>query len=178
MLWKGSHIVARAKEQQVVEVISYRFFSLSSRPSTFLRFFIDPLDLRDEIYLYREGSFSRDRSRVLSSLDMTQARNLEGKGISGRLRGQAMAEGDYPFPPMGAQAEWDEVSGTWQDRRLSASYEGGVGRAMQRIRMEATPGEVGPGAIFEATGTLGTQTEVPADGKVQVEVQSCEVEHW
>ncbi len=38
--------------------------------------------LRDEIYYYRKGSFSRDRSRVLLSLDMDNQRNFVGDGIA------------------------------------------------------------------------------------------------
>ena len=55
------------------------------------------LYLRDEIYLYQEGSFSRERSRVLLSLDMDQPRNFEGEGFTEKLRNLVTKDGDHPI---------------------------------------------------------------------------------
>jgi len=53
--------------------------------------------LRDEIYLYQEGSFSRERSRVLVSLDMDKQRNFEGEGLAEKFRDLVTKEGDHPI---------------------------------------------------------------------------------
>ena len=53
--------------------------------------------IRDEIYLYREGSFSRKRSRVLLSLDMSKQRNFQGEGLAANQADQVKAESDYPI---------------------------------------------------------------------------------
>lgn len=53
--------------------------------------------LRDEIYLYQEGSFSRERSRVLLSLDMDRTRNFEGEGLSEKQRSLVTKDGDHPI---------------------------------------------------------------------------------
>lgn len=52
--------------------------------------------LRDEIYHYRPGSFSRERSRVLLSLDLSQERNFVGQGFYKRAGKDADPKGDYP----------------------------------------------------------------------------------
>ncbi|MEN8695476.1 MAG: ThuA domain-containing protein [Akkermansiaceae bacterium] len=53
--------------------------------------------IRDEIYHYRPGTFTRERSRVLLSLDMSKDRNLVGKGFSNRLKKDTDPKGDYPI---------------------------------------------------------------------------------
>lgn len=55
------------------------------------------LYLRDEIYHYQEGSFSRERSRVLLSLDMDHQRNFEGEGLAEKLRDLVTKDGDHPI---------------------------------------------------------------------------------
>ncbi|YCM43319.1 ThuA domain-containing protein [Verrucomicrobiaceae bacterium 227] len=55
------------------------------------------LYLRDEIYLYQKDSFSRERSRVLLSLDMDQQRNFEGEGFAEKLRDLVTKDGDHPI---------------------------------------------------------------------------------
>lgn len=55
------------------------------------------LYLRDEIYRYQEGSFSRERSRVLLSLDMDHQRNFEGEGLAEKLRDLVTKDGDHPI---------------------------------------------------------------------------------
>lgn len=52
--------------------------------------------LNDEIYHYREGSFSSDRSRILLSLDMDQTRNFSGSGFQQKLADVAKKDGEYP----------------------------------------------------------------------------------
>lgn len=53
--------------------------------------------LNDEIYHYRDGTFTRKRSRVLLSLDMSKQRNFEGQGMAAKLRDSIKADGDYPI---------------------------------------------------------------------------------
>lgn len=53
--------------------------------------------IRDEVYHYRPGTFSRERSRVLLSLDMSKTRNLVGPGFSSRNAADADPNGDYPM---------------------------------------------------------------------------------
>ncbi len=55
------------------------------------------LYLRDEIPLYQQGSFSRERSRVLLSLDMDHQRNFEGEGLAEKLRDMVTKDGDHPI---------------------------------------------------------------------------------
>jgi len=52
---------------------------------------------RDELYIYRNGSFSRERSRVLLSMDMTKSRNQVGKGMDWNIQKFADPEGDFPL---------------------------------------------------------------------------------
>ncbi len=52
---------------------------------------------RDELYIYRGGSFARERSRVLLSMDMTKTRNLVGKGMDMKTQKFADPKGDFPI---------------------------------------------------------------------------------
>ena len=52
--------------------------------------------IKDEVYHYRPGTFSRERSRVLLSLDMSKARNMVGKGFAARAAADVDPKGDYP----------------------------------------------------------------------------------
>ncbi len=56
----------------------------------------DGFYFNDEIYRYKPNTFSTARSRVLVGLDMTKARNVEGRGMSRELKHLATAEGDHP----------------------------------------------------------------------------------
>lgn len=53
--------------------------------------------VRDEIYLFNDGTVSRERSRILMALDMSQDRNLYGKGFAERERRRVREDGDYPI---------------------------------------------------------------------------------
>ncbi len=53
--------------------------------------------IRDEIYQYHPGTFSRERSRVLLSLDMSKQRNFQGSGISKKQAKDLKADGDHPI---------------------------------------------------------------------------------
>lgn len=53
--------------------------------------------VRDEIYMYRDNTFKRERSRVLLSLDMGQGRNWDGEFIrQNDKRIMDRKKGDYP----------------------------------------------------------------------------------
>ena len=51
---------------------------------------------KDEIYIYRGGSFSRDRSRVLLSMDMTKQRNYVGTHLDQKTSQHIKPDGDFP----------------------------------------------------------------------------------
>ncbi|MGC6426329.1 MAG: ThuA domain-containing protein [Akkermansiaceae bacterium] len=53
--------------------------------------------IRDEVYHYRPGTFSRQRSRVLLSLDLSKERNFVGKGFNSKNSQDADPKGDYPI---------------------------------------------------------------------------------
>ena len=53
--------------------------------------------IKDEIYKYRDSTFTRERSRVLLSLDMSKQRNLVGKNIPSDKLSDINPKGDYPI---------------------------------------------------------------------------------
>ncbi len=56
-----------------------------------------PFTHRDEVYAYAPGTFSRQRSRVLISLDMSKEENLQGKHFKENQKEKALAQ---PHPPV------------------------------------------------------------------------------
>jgi len=53
--------------------------------------------LRDEIYLYRDNTVKRERSRILMSIDMSKTRSLDGRFMHGGQRRLLKPDGDYPI---------------------------------------------------------------------------------
>ncbi|QDT68211.1 Trehalose utilization [Planctomycetes bacterium MalM25] len=102
--------------------------------------------LADEIYIYRPGTFSRTRSRVLLSLDMAQAHNRESKQIPERMLGHVSESGDYPIAWLhergGGRVFYSNLghsAATFREPAVLRHYLDGVLYACGRLSADATP---------------------------------------
>lgn len=102
--------------------------------------------LADEIYIYRPGTFSRTRSRVLLSLDMAQAHNRTSDQIPERMLEHVSESGDYPIAWLhergGGRVFYSNLghsAATFREPAVLRHYLDGVLYATGRLPADATP---------------------------------------
>lgn len=102
--------------------------------------------LRDEVYVYRQGSFSRGRSRVLLSLDMSKENNFNSPKIPDAKRKQIEPGGDYPIAWVqeysGGRIFYSNLGhtpATFREPAVLRHFLDGVLFATGRLEADATP---------------------------------------
>lgn len=101
---------------------------------------------RDEIYIYRPGTFSRERSRVLLSLDMSKEHNRSSKSIPERMMSNVDPAGDYPIAWAhergGGRVFYSNFGhnvGTFRNAAVLRHYLDGILYATGRLEADVTP---------------------------------------
>lgn len=107
--------------------------------------------IKEEIYAYRPGTFTRDRSRVLLSLDMSQDHNRTSERLHDRLREDIDPDGDYPIAWL---HKWEEGRvfysnlghnpSTFLNTPVLKHYLDGVRYATGQLQADATPSATQP----------------------------------
>ena len=117
--------------------------------------------INDEIYHYRNGSFSTDRSRVLLSLDMEQPRNFLGRGLQEKNAGIIKKENDYPVAWLHKHGKGrvfysnlGHNHSTYWNPKVLQHYLDGIQYALGDLEADATP-----------SGKLSLTTTAPAPAK-------------
>ena len=117
--------------------------------------------INDEIYHYRNGSFSTDRSRVLLSLDMEQPRNFLGSGLQQKNAGVIAKENDYPVAWLHQHGKGrvfysnlGHNHSTYWNPKVLQHYLDGIQYALGDLEADATP-----------SGKLSLITIAPAPAK-------------
>ena len=117
--------------------------------------------INDEIYHYRNGSFSTDRSRVLLSLDMEQPRNFSGSGIREKNAGVIKKENNYPVAWLQQHGKGrvfysnlGHNHSTYWNPKVLQHYLDGIQYALGDLEADATP-----------SGKLSLTTIAPAPAK-------------
>lgn len=100
---------------------------------------------RDEVYIYRPGTFTRDRSRVIVSMDMRGGKNLGGPGFLEREREHATND-EHPMVWLHAfgkgrvfYSNFGHAHFTYWDPRILQQFLDGIQYAFGDLKADPTP---------------------------------------
>lgn len=101
--------------------------------------------MNDEVYIYREGSFSRDHSRVVTSMDMRDGKNIGGPGFLEREKEHATLA-EHPMVWLHAfgkgrvfYSNFGHAHTTYWEPRILQQFLDGIQYALGDLEADATP---------------------------------------